>query len=457
MDQPSPEQFLRACEAIAPLQLEIEHSDGRKLVRQTIATPFALVGRDERADIRLDKKCVSHRHAYLQMAAGHLWYVDLDSRTGTHGEDGSSAPAPLGLGQRLRIGPYTIRLAGGCRATDTEGAALANPMSSDSFDSSTRPRMSLEFLEGAAEQSSWVIDRVLTLVGRADHCTVRLHSPTVSRIHCALLHTPAGLWAIDLLGREGTQINGASVRWTLLKDADELGIGQFLIRVNQLDYPVQQTPNGSSLSIHEPPRSDLEGLLLAARQLAPTSSALALTSDESGSGSLLSPLVSQFALMQQHMFGQFQEALLTMARMFGDLHRDQLQLIEQEMDQLHELTRELQGLQLELARQSPARMEAGPADKPRTLSSLLPSAAAVPSDRRGIGPAKAAPAPMPPIRLRASAETAPVAKGPDVAPTSESPLRSHKEVHAWLNGRLAVLHEERQTRWQKILQVVAGK
>ena len=452
MNQPSPELFLRACDTIAPLQFEIEHAERGGLERRTLPLPFALVGRDERADVRLKSNRVSHRHAYLQVVAGHLWYVDLKSRTGTFGEDGRLGPAPLGLGQRLRIGPYFLRLAGGCRAT----AADENPLSSASSEPSARPQWGLDFLEGAVERPSWLIDRTLTLVGRGDHCKVRLHSPAVSRTHCALLHTPDGLWAIDLLGRDGIWVNGVSVRWALLADADELRIGQFLIRVRRLDRSAHETRNGSSLTTQERPPSRLEDIFNPARQLAPIPSAIVPTSDGEGPGSLLPPLITQFGLMQQQMFEQFQQALLTMAQMFGDLHHDQLQLVQEEMAQLHELTRELQGLQKELARQTPSPTAASQADKPRTLASPQASAPAVPSDQRKMGPAPATPAPPAPARHGVAAKTSPVAPGASTAPPSESPIRSDTEVHAWLNGRLALLQQERQSRWQKILQAVTG-
>jgi hypothetical protein len=197
-------------------------------------------------------------------------------------------------------------------------------------------------------------------------------------------------------------------------------------------------------------------LLQAARQLAPSSSAVTVTADEGGPGALLPPLITQFALMQQQMCDQFQQALLSMAQMFGDLHRDQLQLIQQEMAQLHELTRELQGLQTELTRQTPAQAETKRADKFRTVSSLRPSAPAFPADRRGKGPAPAMSAPVSSARPKASTSPTLGKPGGSGAPPSQVPLQSDTEVHAWLTQRLAVLQEERQTRWQKILQVVTG-
>ncbi len=433
----------------APLQFEIEHAERDERVRQTLPLPFALIGRDERADLRLTDKRVSHRHAYLQVVAGRLWYVDLDSRVGTLREDGRSAQAPLDPGQRLRIGPYFIRLTGGGQEAVAGEIPLPNPLSSDSFDSSTGPAMALDFLEGAAKQPLWVINRPLTLVGRGDSCKIRLHSPTVSRTHCALLHTPAGLWAIDLLGRDGIAVNGAPVRWALLADADELRIGQFVIRVCRRDRSAPEPRKSLALTLHQPPQTSLEEICNAARELAPSPSAVATTAE----ASLIPSLVSQFGLMQQQMFDQFQQVLMTIVQTFGNLHRDQLQIVQREIDQLRELTRELQGVQSKLARQAETRST----DIPRPLSLLQSSAPAIPAPRRGMGPTHAAPAPTSPARPRVATETVPAAPAASTLPSPESTLQSDTEVHAWLNQRLSELQQERQSRWQKILQVVTGK
>jgi hypothetical protein len=73
--QTSPQEFLEACGARSPLVLEIERYGPSEKVRHTLSLPFALIGHDERADLRLDDEQVSSRHAYLQVAAGRLWCV----------------------------------------------------------------------------------------------------------------------------------------------------------------------------------------------------------------------------------------------------------------------------------------------------------------------------------------------------------------------------------------------
>jgi hypothetical protein len=461
VNQPSPEEFFQACGARGPLVLEIERQGHSEAVRHTLSLPFALIGRDERADLRLEDKRVSNRHAYLQVVAGRLWYVDLGSRAGTHGQSDQPA-ALLCPGQHLSIDPFVVRLAEGELSADGT-ADLVNPLTSDSYDPSALPRVGLDFLEGTAKQPLWMLDRVLTLVGGSALCKVRLHSPTVSRTHCALLHTTNGLWVVDLLSREGIHVNGTAVRWARLQDSDELRIGQFLVCVRVLGrpkgatLPVPFAPEfGRTTNVLLSPAqslipsavtaalpADLEGLL-SALQVAATPSAVAPVTGGAAE-TLLLPMIRQFALMQQQMFDQFQQALMMMVQTFSGLHRDQLQLIRQELNQLSELTRELQSLQAEQARLTPlpARTEIGSASQSKVVSPQQPAGRDVSTTAERTAP------PAPPRPGKSTEETP--------APAAADSRRSTPEVHAWLAQRLATLQQERQGRWQRILHVLTGK
>jgi len=455
VNQPAAEAFLDACGARVPPPLEVAHRGRGVVTRQLLPLPFALIGRNERADLRFDGKEVSHRHAYLQMVNGRWWWVDLDSRTGTHPEGTSTPSLPLLDRQGIRIGSYTIRLAapsrpssspngaGGRRANgaprqEDGSAGLANPLEGESDDPSLLPRVALEFRGGTTGLQTWRMDRSLALIGRAPICKVRLHSPMVSRTHCALVNTPSGLWVVDLLGREGTYINGVSVRWGRLDPEDEMQIDQFRIRVRYLTAPAQANDamphlqpanedhalepraNGKGGSAGPlPPFPNFTWQREEGGENSPAQvlSSVGLAVPMNGSAeSLLMPLLSQFSMMQQQMFDQFQHTLLMMAQMFGNLQREQMAMVRQELDQIQELTRELHALQAEGVRQ------AAPSSGPN-------SSAPVPSAKR------AAPAP-PPV---------------------DASKFCDPDVHTLLSQRLAAIQEERQTRWQKVLGLITGK
>lgn len=453
MNQPAVELFLEACGGRSPPPLEVVHRDRGVIVRQQLPLPFALVGRDQNADLRLDGKEVSRRHAFLQLLAGRWWWVDLNSRMGTQPEGNPASALPQIDRQGIRICDYTIRLApptpalsqangvessevSGGQTDENEPAAPVNPLATDSDDPSLLPRLALEFHGSSVGMRTWRMDRALALIGRSALCKVRLHSTKVSRVHCALVNTPFGLWIIDLLGREGTQVNGLSVRWGRLEPDDEIRIDQFRIQVRYLS-PLPRT----HVSLHlVEPASEEHGLTPLAsssgvwpqgmaaenpreQTIAPVELAVPMT----GAESLLMPLVKQFSQMQQQMFEQFQQTLLMMAQMFGNVQKEQMTIIRQELAQIQELTRQLHSLPAEQAKSSPPpQPAAGPVRPPALVSPPSPSAK--------------------PITAAAKPD------GGDV-----SPKYQEGDVHAWLSKRLAALQEERQSRWQKVLSLLTGK
>ena len=73
---------------------------------RVLPQPFAVIGRDERADVILDDPRVSRRHVYLQAVAGQVFWVDLESRTGTCDETGTRKSGWLAVrGPAGRSGP----------------------------------------------------------------------------------------------------------------------------------------------------------------------------------------------------------------------------------------------------------------------------------------------------------------------------------------------------------------
>jgi hypothetical protein len=157
----------------------------------------------------------------------------------------------------------------------------------------------------------------------------------------------------------------------------------------------------------------------------------------------LVPFARQMGLMQQQMFDQFQQSMMMMFQMFTDLHRDQMGAIREELDHLHDLTREIQALQAELLRRSqppppaPNGSSDGPAADGRPPASRVNGAGHA-------GPAAGAANP--------AAASASLPKS--IAPP---PGMSDDEVHAWLSQRILAIQQERQTRWQKVMTFLSGK
>lgn len=437
--QPSAEDFFQDCGTSSPPLLEVEHHERLDRTRQTMALPFAVLGSEERADLRLEDQEVSHRHAYLQVVAGSVWCADLGSRTGTHDQTGAPCPAALLDSRGIRIGPYTIRRVDETTRGENASTAPVNPISSAADDPSLFPRLALEIRGGAARQMVWLVDRPVTLIGRASFCKVRLHSPLVSQAHASLVNTSNGPWVIDLLGRAGIYVNGMSVRWARLEPEDEIQLDQFRIRLRYLAPPTRALLLSSSSQLD--PKTSANDLTFGSRLIEPAFSAansslrafVPPTSVQpmNGNESLLFSLFSQFSQMQQQMFDQFQQTLLLMAQTFGNLHREQMALVREELAHIQDLTRQLHALQSE---------------------SKVPTVPARPSSSEPSAAAKSTAAAPTPTAAKPTA----AAPSPTAAPTSSTP-RFEGDVHTWLSKRLEAIQQERQSRLQKVLSILTGK
>ncbi len=166
-------------------------------------------------------------------------------------------------------------------------------------------------------------------------------------------------------------------------------------------------------------------------------------------GALLMPVLQQFGMMQQQMMDQFQQSMQMVVQVFAGMHRDQMNMLQQELDQIQRITRELSELQAEAR----AARERGPAYRngslarpaaPRPLTQPPDRAStAPPAEPQAASPAAAAPTPGQPMSLP-----------PAVAPGAMPDLG---DMHDWVSQRIHTLQQDREGRWQKILGYVLGK
>ncbi len=469
--------FLNACGLTEPIRLTIEGPRPGEARPWPLPQPFAVLGRDPRADLILDDLKVSRRHLYLQAIAGGVFWMDLESRTGTCDATGSRKWGWLNGGELLQLGPFVIRREGG----DPSPPCRESPLIVRSIAHETLPGVSLEFLNGPSERTVWPMNRVISLIGSARGCKFRLTDPSVSAFHASLLRTPTGLWVVDLRGGRSLSINAEPIRFGPLVEGDVLGIGRYRIRVRVHATDESLDPEaGSSVGWSAP---SVQGAL--ARRPTPAVPSIAAFSGfstampmppmvasaagvelvhDSGrthpeiTESALVPLVHQFSMMQQQMFDQFQQAMGMLVQMFSSMHREQMDVIREELDRLHDLTRELQELREELAQSSarpaPAAAPARPIPTlpPRSQPVSPPKPAEIPS--ASVAPASA-PTSSPAAR---PGPTRPVVPPPtDPRPDQAAPgVASPQDAVAWIHQRIAAIQQERETRWQKIVKLLPG-
>src|SRR5947208_12647701 len=101
--------FLKACGTSGPLQIALRGPSPSESGVRLLHQPFALIGRDQRADVPLDHRLVSRRHVYLQVVEGQAFWIDLDSRSGTLGDGQLRKFGWLAPGKVLRVGPFELQ------------------------------------------------------------------------------------------------------------------------------------------------------------------------------------------------------------------------------------------------------------------------------------------------------------------------------------------------------------
>lgn len=87
-------------------------------------------------------------------------------------------------------------------------------------------------------------------IGRSRSCTVRLDGRHLSRVHARVERRPDGLYVVDAGSRNGIYVNGKRAQEHLLRTADELEIGEFVL----LFDPPGEVPEAKSragASVHE--------------------------------------------------------------------------------------------------------------------------------------------------------------------------------------------------------------
>ncbi len=492
MDERSLEALWRAAGAIGPLRIGVKDS-GPEDVR-VIPYPFASIGRDPRCDVVLEDESVSRRHALMLVIEGRIFAIDLASREGTlWGDDARQSgwiegTRGVGIG-RFRVCPQPVA------PTDLATAGeppTGNPLGTWPNSRKRGASMLLEVLSPQTKKTRWRINRMVTLIGRAPECKMRLMDPSVSSAHCVLVCTPMGLWAIDLLGREGILVNDQKTRFARIADNDDLRVGRFLFRARG-ELPTAST--WASVSSDVPRSSGLPALVSwqggPLGSLAPSEPRMFVPAViDSSEGSLdlparppanpdayLVPIVDALRMLQQHDQAQHHQTMMMLQTIFT-MHGEQIRDVRNQLDHVLRALGEMRSLPSD-----PSWIER------LALSARIGSHAAPANGRNGLEipplstPRSNGPAPpemtsrgsgttsSPQSRPHPSTEntatetdqgapdpahaTAPPSEG--APPEDKKPFVQDDGISNLICARLEEIRKERMSLWEKILDMVGGR
>ncbi len=452
--------FLDACGATGPLLLNTESPGVPGGETRAFDLPFALVGRDPRSDLRLAHPDVSDRHAYLQMVDGQVLCFDLGSRVGIFQGGKCQRLAYLEHDRPVRVGPYRVRLVGGDRD------ASAGPPDSP------RPPLPLELSHRSVRVTRCDLPAGLALVGSAADCQIRLVDPSVSNYHCSLVHTPAGVWVVDLLGQGGVRVNGQEVGYAQLHEGDSVRVGHSVLRL--LDRAAAITP-GECVSTAVPrtpdpardepaPANDVRrhpaGVELAAVEPGGLNPAVAPSAELIER--ILGPVVSQVGQLQQQMAEEFHQTRAALLDTLATLHQEQTAVFRHELEQVRKISEELHALRADLERQArpqPERTWPAPvAARLGAASDLLPAVrpAAAPATSQKterVNPVPSLRDLLTPPSGNGNGDRAQDATGFARIEPEGSLIRGHNEqAHAKLCVRIARLTKKREASpWERLL------
>ena len=241
MDQNNTAMLQYASAVPEAIRIRVRDPDGAEEELE-ISSAFAIVGRSKDAHICLSDQRVSFRHVLLLAIGNRLCCIDLLSTSGTK-VNGETFAGWITHEDTLQVCGYELQLIDDCWVKDDSLKPPTDfrPRDEQRAEYGVLPRVELTLLNTSAKGKSWPINRVLTLVGCDDRCRITVVDDRLSRVQCALLLLPSGLWVIDLLGKSDVTVSGQPVKCGLLAEGVEVGIGPYLLAAHYPELQQAQT------------------------------------------------------------------------------------------------------------------------------------------------------------------------------------------------------------------------
>lgn len=175
-----------------------------------------VLGRDATADIHLDNRALSRRHAQIEKRGAAIWIRDLGSQNGTfvNGER-INAPQPLNTDDVVEVGRYQVHIQGVDHAKeDTPVLTLTGPEGKHRF--------------------AMVGDEII--IGRAPSCDIAIGHKSISRRHLRVSVQGDTFYAEDLGSQNGSKLGGKRINGpTPFTLGEQIQMSEFTVELGFLD------------------------------------------------------------------------------------------------------------------------------------------------------------------------------------------------------------------------------
>ena len=343
-----------------------------------VRRPFALVGRAPDADIVIDDRATSARHAYLHLDPRGVYAVDLVTRTGTRIRGTDQLVGWLRPGDWLEVAGRRIELV----RIRLDGHAVIPPVCDAELLADTeQPGLTEVTLEPRRlDESPWVIGSELVFLGWSASCGIQVKDAAVVRTHCALVRTPTGAFLIDLCGRQ-TWVEDRPVRGAVaLHDADLITLGstQFTVRIRPAAARPEVIPrhqSAGSLARITDPQHTLPALPASFPTLSPE-----ILPAES-QGALLAWMLGAIQGGQGEILRRQGEFHTAVTQILRQMQQDNAALLSAQLDRIENIDQELAALRAEIERRNSARPPQFPHVEPLRIA-RPPQASDTPPESR---------------------------------------------------------------------------
>lgn len=260
---------------------------GEKILRRPLGEKALNIGRAPECDLCLLGEEISRQHCRLEPRDG-AWFLRDCSRNGTIVNGGEAVEAPLGEGDIITVGAWSLRLTQ--VNTPDEETLISTPRATQviAYDPLMKQlsteRWTLTISSPDQPHRTFTLSTTQASLGQHPASTIVVTDPFVSRRHCHLIQDGDGLMLQDAGSTNGTFVDGVRIDRTRLATKGSFTMGKTIISFRQ--SRVQEAIEASSRfrmgNVIGKSRAMREIFSLIER-IAPSSATIAI-SGESGTG-----------------------------------------------------------------------------------------------------------------------------------------------------------------------------